>query len=98
MSIRDVRDAFVQAGQGKIVCTAARMRIERHDEVEYQRLEFDGVISGETFSITSDRVRPGGSLITMAKETADRVLERGAQLQRQQPDPPPAETPGETPP
>jgi hypothetical protein len=80
MSIADVRKAFGEALGPHGTVTAARKTIDRHDEVEYDRLEFEGIFVADSapFDIRSDRIRPGGDLAEAARAVAARLLkERG---------------------
>lgn len=54
MGIKDVRDAFSQAGAGKFTCTNARLRYAQ-DGNNSQILEFDGQhADGTPFTVTSE--------------------------------------------
>jgi hypothetical protein len=89
MGTAQIRDAFNQAVNGQLVCTRARLTYERQNDVEYQRLEFDGhfVRNSEPFTIRSDRIGKQGDLLAATRDTAARALKMGAANANPQPDP-----------
>jgi hypothetical protein len=78
MGIADVRKAFADALGAYGTVTKATKTIDRHDGVEYDRLEFEGVFVADNapFTIRSDRIRPGGDLATAARLTAEGLLKQ----------------------
>lgn len=72
MSIADIRDAFVDAGNGELHCTAARLR---YGEGNAQILEFEGHRSdGTLFAVTTEPFPPGDIPQAKAREVAASLL------------------------
>lgn len=67
MSIADVRNAFVAAGNGQLTCTAARLR---YVEGNSQIVEFDGFKNGSPFSVVSNPFGANEKPQTMASTMA----------------------------
>jgi hypothetical protein len=92
MAIKQVREAFTRAGNGVLICTAARLLYAQESGVEHQYLEFDGhfVANSKPFAVRSDRIGKQGDLAAAAAATAAKLLK-----QEEQPaaPPPPAEGP-----
>lgn len=82
MGIVQIREAFNAAAQGKAVCTHARLKYERENDTEWQRLEFDGhfVANSEAFSVRSDRIGRQGDVTKAASDTAAALLGRAGAL------------------
>ena len=78
MGIADVRNAFAAALGEHGQVSSATKSIERHDGTEYDRLVFIGtfVADNAPFTIRSDRIRPGGSLLEAARATAAELLKQ----------------------
>ncbi len=81
MSIAEIKDAFNEVA-APAVATVCLMDMVQGNGIEWQVLTFRGIAAdGADFEIKSDRVRPGGSLIEMARETAKRLIAtKGPQL------------------
>lgn len=79
MGIADVRDAFTSAGEGKLTCTAARLRYVQ-DGNNSQILEFDGIYqdgaSSTPFAITSGPFDPKMRPQDKAREMAEKFLKQ----------------------
>jgi hypothetical protein len=74
MGIADVRNAFVDAGQDKLRCTAARLRYAP-DGNNSQILEFDGHYdNGTSFSVSSGPFDPNTKPQEKAREMARQLL------------------------
>lgn len=72
MSIADIRNAFVAAGNGKLHCTQARLR---YGEGNAQILEFDGHdADGKAFAIVSEPFPAFVNPHIKAREVAEALL------------------------
>ncbi len=76
MGIVDIRNAFTQASDGKLTCTAARMRyVASNGHPEWQQLEFEGIkADGTPFDVICDPVSPGGDLLGAASAAALKLI------------------------
>lgn len=79
MSIAGVRDGFNEVSiPAGITCTMALMNTVRAQDVEWTVLTFHGIDAlGAPFEINSARIRPGGSNVEAARETALRQIDIG---------------------
>lgn len=75
--ITQVRDAFVTAGLGMLVCTRATMEYDHSIGTDAQVLKFIGhyAADGEPFAVVSDPVLSGGALAPAARAAARRLVE-----------------------
>lgn len=84
MSIASIREVF-NAAAAPYAATFTLMDTVRANGIEWNVLTFRGIgPDGADFEIKSNRIRPEGSLIEAAQETAERLKART---------PPPAEQP-----
>lgn len=80
MSVAKLRNAFNEVALPLATCVKSRLYYERANDIEMQRLEFDGhfVADSEPFAIRSDLIRPNGDLIAASRATAERLLKRAS--------------------
>jgi hypothetical protein len=73
-----VRDAFVAAADGKLVCLDARMSYDHSQGPNAQVLEFSGrwAADGKPFAVKSDPIPPGGALAAQARALARKLIEQ----------------------
>lgn len=77
MGTKELRDCFNLAAAPAASCSKALLEYERANDTEWQILYFSGSYAdGSGFVIKSDRIRPGGDIMAMARATAERVLQQ----------------------
>lgn len=87
MGVSDLREAFNGVSQPRFACAKATLHYLRANDSEWQVLTFYGIgADGTAFEITSDRLRPNGDVTGLARDTAQRLLDRPPP----EPAPPPA--------
>lgn len=75
MGIADVKSAFNEVSGAAATCMLALLEYESANDTQFQVLYFSGnYADGSQFAIHSDRIRPGGDVNQMARDTAARVL------------------------
>lgn len=76
MGVREIRDSFNLVANPDATANKALLDYETVGGIQYQVLTFEGYSAGGAkFSIRSDRIRPNGDPILMARATAKRALE-----------------------
>lgn len=72
-----IRDAFLAAADGKLVCLDARMGYDHSAEPNAQVLEFSGrwAVDGKAFAVKSDPIPAGGPLAAHARALARQLIE-----------------------
>ena len=82
MGVKEIRDAFNEVTGADARCVKALLEYapDSSGTIQWQILYFSGNYrDGTGFSIKSSQIRPGGSVILAARETAERLLaEKGS--------------------
>lgn len=72
-----IRDAFVAASEGKLVCLDATMGYDHSAGPNAQVLTFKGryAADGREFAVTSNPILPGAALAAVARSMARKLIE-----------------------
>jgi hypothetical protein len=81
MGTSELRDTFNSIASPRYSCDRALLHYDRADGKEWQVLSFSGRgADGNGFTVMSSRIGPSGDLAAAARETAQRLLDRQAEL------------------
>lgn len=79
MGVKELREAFNSVTSTAATCSKALLEYEVANDTQFQVLYFSGnYADGAGFAIRSDRIRPNGDVILMARATAERLLQQRA--------------------
>ncbi len=79
MGVKELRDAFNGAANPELTCSQAFLRYEYAHDAEVQILSFSGTdVTGATFEVHSDPLRPNTDLIAAAQKVARGLLDQRA--------------------
>jgi hypothetical protein len=77
LGVAELKQAFNEVAEPAFSAQKAYLSYETKDTIQFQRLKFSGTSQdGTQFEVASDQVRPGGDVLSAARETAQRLLAR----------------------
>ena len=78
MAVKDLREAFNAAADGKFTCQTATLGYTRENDVEWQILSFSGTgDDGMAFATQSKLLKPGANVLEAARAAAQVLIEKG---------------------